>query len=196
MFDAKRIAGTDFKPNLLIEFLRPPFRKFEFSTLMSPARAGAVLQKIVEPNKIFRSPFSRKHRYFEGRVEGDRFKINRIINYRNSFQPIIEGHFRPESSGTIVTLNMRMIWPVMVFWGGMILLMLWSLVAEAPRMQWNVFDQGDALHLFYGVRRFRYRGANRDENPDEASVLQGHTSFRALAGCFRYDLRVRKSRNV
>ena len=138
MFDAKRIAGTDFKPNLLIEFLRPPFRKFEFSTLMSPARAGAVLQKIVEPNKIFRSPFSRKHRYFEGRVEGDRFKINRIINYRNSFQPIIEGHFRPESSETIVTLNMRMIWLVMVFWGGMILLMLWSLVAEAPRMPWIV----------------------------------------------------------
>ena len=138
MFDAERIAGTDFKPNLLIEFLRPPFRKFEFSTLMSPARAGAVLQKIVEPNKTFRSPFSRKHRCFEGSVDGDHFKINRIINYRNSFLPIIEGTFRPEPPGTIVTLNMRMIWPVVVFWGGMILMMLWSLVAEPSRMPWIV----------------------------------------------------------
>ena len=55
------------------------------------------------------------HRYFEGSVEGDQFKINRIIEGRDSFLPMIEGTFRAEESGAVVTLNMRMAWPVMVF---------------------------------------------------------------------------------
>ena len=136
MLDADRIKSF-FESNL-IEFLRPPFRKFELLTLMTPARAAAVLRKIVEPSKIFRSPFSKKHRYFEGSVYGDHFKISRIINYQNSFLPIIEGSFRPEPSGTIVTLKMRMLWPVMIFWVGIILTLLCSSAAEASRLPWIV----------------------------------------------------------
>ena len=137
MLDADRIKSF-FESNLLIEFLRPPFRKFELLTPMTPVRAAAVLQKIVEPSKIFRSPFSKKHRYFEGSVDGNHFKINRIINYRNSFLPIIEGSFRPEPSGTVVTLNLRLLWPVMIFWVGMILILLCSSAAEASRLPWIV----------------------------------------------------------
>ncbi len=131
MFEAERIIGPDFEPNRLIEFLRPPFRKFELLTPMSPARAATVLQKIVEPAKIFRWPSSRRHRYFEGTVEGDHFKINRIINHRDLFLPIIEGSFREEDSGTLVTLNMRMAWPVVVFCSGFILALLWSFVRQS-----------------------------------------------------------------
>jgi hypothetical protein len=127
MFQAERIAGTDFEPNLLIEFLRPPFRKFEFSTPMSPAHAASVLQKIVEPTKTFRWP-STTHRYFEGWVEGDRFKISRIISGRDSFLPIIQGSFRGEGAGTIVRLNMRMVWPVMIFCFGFMLFLFLSVV--------------------------------------------------------------------
>jgi hypothetical protein len=100
---------------------------------MSPARATAILQKIVEADEMFRSPFSKKHRYFEGSVEGDHFKINRIIDYRNSFLPIIEGRFRGEDSGSRVTLNMREAWPVIVFWVGFMLVVLWSFVKGGSR---------------------------------------------------------------
>jgi len=134
MFEAERITGTDFEPNRLIEFLRPPFRRFQVLTPMSPARAAKVLQKIVEPAKTFRWPFSRKHRYFEGSVEADGYSISRIINYRNSFLPIIEGRFQIEGPQTIVTLNMRMAWPVVVFWLGMMMLMLWCLVVGDSRI--------------------------------------------------------------
>jgi hypothetical protein len=133
MSDPEPIKSS-FEPNLLIEFVRPPFRRFELFTPMTPARAAAVLQKIVEPNKNFRSPFSKKHRYFEGSVDGDHFKISRIINYyRNSFVPIIEGSFRPEPSGTIVSLNLRMAWPVTMLWVVMILLPLLSFVANGSQ---------------------------------------------------------------
>jgi hypothetical protein len=121
MFEAERITGTDFEPNRLIEYFRPPFRKFEFSTPMTPAQCASVLLEIVEPFKTFRWASSGTDRYFEGWLEGDHFKIRRIISGRDSFLPIVQGRFRDEGTGTIVRLNMRMTWLVMIFWLGLML---------------------------------------------------------------------------
>src|SRR5258708_30623931 len=94
MIQAERVGGTDFNPNRLREFLRPPFRKFEILTPTSPAHAARILEEIVEPPRKWGWPTSAKRGYFEGRVAGNRFKIHRIINYHNAFVPIIEEHFR------------------------------------------------------------------------------------------------------
>jgi len=130
MFEAERIAGTDFEPNRLIEYFRPPFRKFEFSTPMTPAQSASVLLEIVEPFKTFRWASSGTDRYFEGWLEGDHFKIRRIISGRDSFLPIVQGRFRDEGTGTIVQLNMRMAWAVMIFWFGMMLFLFLGLVGS------------------------------------------------------------------
>jgi hypothetical protein len=132
MFEAERIAGTDFESNLLIDFIRPPFRKFEFPISLSPEHASKILQHIVEPSTFEWWP-SKRHGYFEGTVEGDRFKISRIIRYRNSFLPIIEGTFRRNDGATLLDLKMRMAWPVVVFWSGFILALLWGFVTLDPR---------------------------------------------------------------
>src|SRR5579863_9268267 len=108
-FEAERIAGTDFEAGRLREYFRPPFRKFEFSTPMSPAHAARVLDEIVEPPRKWGWPTSTKRGYFEGKVAGSRFKIHRVVHYQNSFIPIIEGNFRRDGPGTIVTLNMRLV---------------------------------------------------------------------------------------
>jgi hypothetical protein len=129
MFKAERIAGPDFEPDRLVEFLRPPFRKFEISTPMSTTHAARVLEEIVEPPRKWGWPTSSKRGYFEGRVAGNRFKIHRIIHYQNSFIPIIEGNFRREGWGTIVTLNMRLVWPAVAVWFGIILFLSWNSVA-------------------------------------------------------------------
>jgi hypothetical protein len=134
MFEAERITGSDFEPDRLIEFLRPPFRKFEILTPMSPAHAARVLQEIVEPPRKWGSPSSTKRGYFEGRVAGSRFKIHRVIRYQGSFLPIIEGNFRRDGLGTIVTLNMRLVWPVVPFWMGIIVFLAWSSVAVDSRV--------------------------------------------------------------
>jgi hypothetical protein len=129
MFDAERIVGFDFAPTLS-DFFRPPFRKFEFSTPMSIAHAARVLQEIVEPPRKWGSPTSTKRGFFEGRVAtGGRFKIHRVINYQNSFVPIIEGNFRRDQRGTLVTLNMRLVWPVVPVWFGIMLFLAWSSVS-------------------------------------------------------------------
>ena len=74
-------------------------------------------------------PTSTKRGYFEGRVAGSRFKIIRIIRYLNSFIPIIEGRFRRHGLGTVVTVNMRLMWPIVAFWFGIILFLAWGSVA-------------------------------------------------------------------
>ena len=134
MFEAERITGSDFEPDRLMEFLRPPFRKFEIPTPMSPAHAARVLQEIVEPPRKWGWPSSTKRGYFEGRVAGSRFKIHRIIRYQGAFLPIIEGNFRRDGLGTIVTLNMRLVWPVVPFWIGIIVFLGWSSVAVDSRV--------------------------------------------------------------
>ena len=129
MFEAEEIAGFHFVPTLT-DFLRPPFRKFEFSTPMSTAHATRVLQEIVEPPRKWGAPTSTKRGFFEGRVAaGGRFKIHRVINYQNSFVPIIEGNFRRDGLRTLVTLNMRLVWPVVPVWYGIMLFLAWSSIA-------------------------------------------------------------------
>ena len=126
VFEAERIAGTDFNPGRLREYFRPPFRKFEFSTPMSPAHAARVLQEIVELPRKWGWPSSSKRGYFEGKVAGGRFKIHRVAGYQNSFIPIIEGNFRRDRLGTMVAVNMRLVWPVVPVWIGIIVFLAWS----------------------------------------------------------------------
>jgi len=42
--------------------------------------------------------------------------------------PIIEGNFRRDGSGTVVTLNMRMVWVVVPVWLGIIFFLFWNSV--------------------------------------------------------------------
>ena len=129
MFEAERITGTDFEPDVPREYLRPPFRKFEFTTPMSTAHAARVLQEIVEPPRKWGWPTSNKRGYFEGKVAGNRFKIHRIAGYQNSFLPIIEGNFRRDGGGTLVTLNMHIVWPVVPLWLGIMIFLVWTSVS-------------------------------------------------------------------
>jgi len=129
MFEAERITGSEFEPDRLVEFLRPPFRKFELLTPMSPSRAARALQEITEPPRKWGWPSSAKRGYFEGRVAGNRFRIHRVLRYQGAFLPIIEGNFRGDGLGTIVTLKMRLARPVTPIWIGTILFLAWSSVA-------------------------------------------------------------------
>ena len=111
------------------DFLRPPFRKFEFLTPMSTAHAARILQEVVEPPRKWGWPTSNKRGYFEGKIAGSRFKIHRVAGYQNSFLPIIEGNFRRDGPGTLVTLNMHIVWPVVPLWLGIIVFLVWSSVS-------------------------------------------------------------------
>jgi hypothetical protein len=131
MFEAEQIAGPDLKP-ALTDFLRLPFRRFEFSTPMSLEHAVKVLDEVVEPPRKFGWPTSTKRGIFEGKVAGSRFKINRILSVPNSFLPIVEGRMKRDGFSTVVSLTLRMLWPVMFIWLGIVVFLIWnSLVADS-----------------------------------------------------------------
>src|ERR1700722_11401146 len=99
---------------------------------MSTEHAARVLQENVEPPRKFGWPTSAKRGYFEGRVAGSRFKIHRVISAPNSFLPIVEGRLRRDGFATIVTLTLRMVWPVAFVWLGIMLFLFWnSLMADS-----------------------------------------------------------------
>lgn len=125
MFEAERIAGPDFEPPLT-DFLRPPFRKFEFLTSMSLEHATRILQSDVEPPRKFGWATSAKRGFFEGRFSGNRLKIHRVISVPNSFLPIVEGSLRRDGFATIVTLTMRMVWPVVFVWFAILVFLVWN----------------------------------------------------------------------
>lgn len=128
MFEAEEISKFDFGSSLT-DFLRPPFRKFEFFTAFSPVHAASVLEEIVEPPRKWGLRTSSKRGFFEGTVAGSRFKINRVIRHQESFRPIIEGRFQRHGRGTTVVLTMRLAWIVMALWFGILVFLFRSSVS-------------------------------------------------------------------
>ena len=93
---------------------------FEIDSLLPACEIYAALDAVVEPPKWFRWR-STSGKKFYGEISNDNFKIWRIISYRNSFIPIIEGKITPTISGSSIAVTMRLHWFValfMLFWLG------------------------------------------------------------------------------
>ncbi|MGI8501137.1 MAG: hypothetical protein ACR2LR_08345 [Hassallia sp.] len=69
-----------------------------------------VLQRLnakVEPPKVFRF-YTRHAALYEGTISSEGFQINRIIQQRKSFSPIIRGRFEVQSHQTLVHVQISM----------------------------------------------------------------------------------------
>jgi|SRR2546428_13836372 len=84
-----------------------PYERVSVRSAVPLAELQRKLADSVEPRK-WRWPWQTKHRAFEGRVEGTRFKINCVIHYRNSFLPVIEGELRENSDGVTLHAILRL----------------------------------------------------------------------------------------
>lgn len=83
---------------------------YDTFTLQTPDPVSIVLQRLatqVEPIKKVRWTFSRNHLPYEGTCSETGFQIYRIIHYRNSFLPQIQGRFASSPLGTNVQITMR-----------------------------------------------------------------------------------------
>ena len=59
--------------------------------------------------------FERRTEKFEGAVTEGGFQISRIIRYRNSFLPVIQGRFYPLAKGVRIEVTMRLHMAVLIF---------------------------------------------------------------------------------
>ena len=81
-----------------------PYKYFVIYTNLSSEKAGKLMAEIIAPppRSLFQARVPGKE--FVGSVASDGFTINRIISYKNSFLPTINGRFKPHKKGTKISV--------------------------------------------------------------------------------------------
>ncbi len=113
---------TDFLNYSMIPLI--PYKSIVITTSLPLNDAVTVLFKAVSPKKRWYQFSLSRSGKFEGTVSREGFKIERAINYRNSFLPILHGTFRPDVTGTRIEVTMKMhpfVLLFSVFWFGAVL---------------------------------------------------------------------------
>jgi hypothetical protein len=89
-----------------------PWETFVIETPLNKDKVIAELKNNIEPEKVFRRWNQPGAKKFEGFLAEDGFEITKLINYKNSFNPVIRG--RVESSGDVTRLTVKLRLPVVV----------------------------------------------------------------------------------
>lgn len=86
-----------------------PFEKHTYISSMPPWELIDHLSDWIAPSSVFSFKlFGKSHKKpYEGEVNGNQFRINRVIGYRNSFLPKISGRIEVSDNGSIVHILMR-----------------------------------------------------------------------------------------
>ncbi len=95
-----------------------PFESLTIKTNLNPDQVRERLSNVIEPPKRFRSSgiFSkRSSKPYEGTISGNRFRINKIINYQNSFLPIIKGKIYPQVISCSINVTLKLHIFVLIF---------------------------------------------------------------------------------
>lgn len=96
-----------------------PFEDYVLTTKLSVEEIKKRLADNIEPKKAFRyAGFNNKvSKPFEGQLVGDTFTISRIINYRNSFLPVVNGSMSTFIGKTAIHIKMQPITFALIFIG-------------------------------------------------------------------------------
>jgi hypothetical protein len=94
-----------------------PYHAFEIRTMMRPDAAREALAVHTEERRLFRLRFpgAGNDSRFEGEVSATGFNITRVIGYRNSFLPVVEGDIASDGGGSRIKVRMRPMTFVIVF---------------------------------------------------------------------------------
>lgn len=137
-----------------------PSEKITYKTKLKEDEIVNRLSQIMEPEKRIRLHLFQKgdSKSYEGKMVGRIFKMTRIIRYRNSFLPIINGTIIPDFDGTTIEVKMRLHPFVAVFigiWmGGVFLACLLMLIEILRTFQTKGFQP--MLLIPFGMLLFGY----------------------------------------
>jgi hypothetical protein len=137
-----------------------PFDNVKLLTKLTVTEVQRRIESITEPRKNFRfSIFENRSKPYEGDVVGTSFEISRIINYRNSFLPIIKGDISTDMGQTAVIIKM---WPVlfvlvfMSFWLGVVGLVCIGIIISALIQFKQFLPNGFSLGLLIPFAMFTF----------------------------------------
>lgn len=90
-----------------------PYRTFSIESPLTPSVAEDRLRNAIQATRWF--PSSPRSTPFEGVLNGERFKVQRAISYRNSFLPCVQGALQPTEGGVRLVGTMRLHAAVIAF---------------------------------------------------------------------------------
>jgi hypothetical protein len=129
-----------------------PFETLVIETSLSKEEVAANLADNIEPAKTIRFWIKPDRKTFEGHLINDEFKITRIISYRNSFLPVINGELQTIDNSTHITMKMRLHVAVIIFmtvwFSGIMLLLVIGLA--------NTNNHNAVLVVPFGMLLFGY----------------------------------------
>ncbi|MEZ5958194.1 MAG: hypothetical protein R3C27_13395 [Hyphomonadaceae bacterium] len=86
-----------------------PYHRFEITSGLPQTEALHAIASRIEERRWFRitAMGSANDERFDGRVTGNGFNVTRIMGYRNSFAPVIEGEVNEGGRFSRITVTMR-----------------------------------------------------------------------------------------
>ncbi|MEZ5961087.1 MAG: hypothetical protein R3C30_11770 [Hyphomonadaceae bacterium] len=96
-----------------------PYHRFEIVSALPQSEALRAIASRIEERKWFRvtSMGAANDERFDGTVSGNKFNVTRIMGYRNSFAPVIEGEINEGGRFSRITITMRPSIIVVIFLG-------------------------------------------------------------------------------
>lgn len=96
-----------------------PIENYVLTTQLSPQEVHNLIAANIEPKAGVRLTFlpRRNSKPYEGQIYNNQFTISRIINYRNSFLPIVKGTISTYLNQTHIAITMKPHTFVLVFMG-------------------------------------------------------------------------------
>ena len=93
-----------------------PYERLILRSPLRPVDALKRLEENIQPKQAYLWPRTGQKPY-QGKIEGSNFNVRRIISYRNSFLPMIDGVIQPEMGGSSIAIRMHPHIAVTVFMG-------------------------------------------------------------------------------
>jgi hypothetical protein len=139
-----------------------PYKHIRISTTRTVEKAVGLVSSAISPRRTLSNWSVSTGKEFEGSVNEQGFKIQKIIHNRNSFLPVLYGKFVPTDMGTKVDIHLTMDRVVIIFvclWlaasGGAFLLLARGSMASGKwdNNTWSILV---ALVFFYLMIFFGY----------------------------------------
>ena len=85
-----------------------PYKHIRISTALTVEQAVSLISSAISPRRTLSNWSVSTGKEFEGSVNEQGFKIQKIIHNRNSFLPVLYGKFVPTEMGTKVDIHLTM----------------------------------------------------------------------------------------
>jgi hypothetical protein len=125
-----------------------PYGNIQIKSNLKKTEIENRLKEQLEPQRFVSGFFRGDHKYFEGELKNGEFKINPVIEIRNSFNPVITGKIQQEIDCTVIDISMRLHFIVAIMFLSFFAGLFSFTVLPEITLLFDVFVLGEGRELY------------------------------------------------